>query len=102
VPGATVRAHVIGPVPARADPQARIAEASDPSPIEAVRELRAYLDSTEEAAILQARELGASTKDIADALGITRQGAHHKLRTIERRRAAGETIVIPDLKMTRR
>lgn len=71
--------------------------------LHAVRELRAYLDSTEQTAILQARELGASTKDIADALGITRQGVYHKLGAIEkRRRTADESIVIPDLKTTPR
>src|SRR5512139_3552127 len=53
--------------------------------LQAVRDLRRYLDMVEETAILRARELGASPADIAHALGITRQGVYHKLRMIESR-----------------
>jgi DNA-binding CsgD family transcriptional regulator len=45
---------------------------------------------------MRARELGASSMDIAEALGITRQGVHNKLRSIERA-SHEEHIVIPDL-----
>jgi hypothetical protein len=49
----------------------------------ALLELRAHLDRVEAEAILQARELGASAEDIAEALGITRQGAYYKLKQLE-------------------
>lgn len=49
----------------------------------ALLELRAYLDEVEAEAILQARELGASGEDIAEALGITRQGAYYKMKQLE-------------------
>jgi hypothetical protein len=45
---------------------------------------------------MRARELGASSMDIAEALGITHQGVHNKLRSIERA-SHEEHIVIPDL-----
>jgi DNA-binding NarL/FixJ family response regulator len=63
----------------------------------ASRELRVYLDAVDEQAILKARSLGASTKDIAEALGITRQAVYHRLDAIERRRAAGSMVVILDV-----
>ena len=50
--------------------------------LQALRELRADLDSVEAAAIIRARELGASLEDIADVMGITRQGVAYKLKTI--------------------
>jgi transcriptional regulator with PAS, ATPase and Fis domain len=51
--------------------------------LEAVRDLRSYLDEVEVEAILKARERGASPEDIARALGITRQGVYYKLHRIE-------------------
>jgi hypothetical protein len=65
--------------------------------LRAVRELRRYLDAVEEAAILKARELRASPADIAQALGITRQGVYHKLRLIEARTHGQPVVVIPDV-----
>ena len=50
----------------------------------ALGELRAHLDEVEAEAILRAKELGASAEDIAQALGITRQGAYYKLKQLER------------------
>ena len=50
--------------------------------LQALRELRADLDSVEEQALLRARDLGASLEDIADALEITRQGVAYKLKTL--------------------
>ena len=50
--------------------------------LQAVRELRADLDSVEAEAILRARDLGASLEDIADALEITRQGVAYKLKVL--------------------
>ena len=64
--------------------------------LQAIHELRAYLDDLEAAHLLRARELGASSTDIAEALGITRQGVYNKLRSIERA-SHEEQIVIPDL-----
>lgn len=49
----------------------------------AMRELCAYLDEAEAQALRKARELGASAEDIAEALGITRQGAYYKLKALE-------------------
>ena len=50
--------------------------------LQAVREARAYLDEVERQSILKAREMGASAGDIAVQLGITRQGAHLKLKRL--------------------
>jgi erythromycin esterase-like protein len=51
--------------------------------LSAVQELRAYLDEVEAASIRRAREMGASADDIAEALGITRQGAYYKMKKLE-------------------
>jgi hypothetical protein len=48
--------------------------------LQALRELRGELDHVEAAAILRARDLGASLEDIADAMEITRQGVSYKLK----------------------
>ena len=50
--------------------------------LQALPELRADLDAVEAAALLRARELGASLEDIADALAITRQGVAYKLKAL--------------------
>jgi hypothetical protein len=50
--------------------------------LQAVRDLRGEIDGVEARAILRARELGASLEDIADAMGITRQGVAYKLKAI--------------------
>ena len=50
--------------------------------LQAIRELRRDLDDTETRAILRARELGASLEDIAEAMGITRQGVSYRLKHI--------------------
>ena len=72
--------------------------------LEAIRDLRRYLDQVEADALRRARELGASPSDIAEALGVTRQGVYHKLKLLDvrapRRAAeteAGEPVVIPEL-----
>jgi hypothetical protein len=51
----------------------------------AVRDLRGYLDLVEADALRRAKELGASADDIAEALGITRQGTYYKLRNLGNR-----------------
>jgi DNA-directed RNA polymerase specialized sigma24 family protein len=54
--------------------------------LQALREVRSELDDLEAKAILRARELGASLEDIADAMGITRQGVSYRLKQL-----AGDT-----------
>ena len=48
--------------------------------LQAIRELRPELEELEGAAILRAREMGASLEDIADAMGITRQGVSYRVK----------------------
>lgn len=50
--------------------------------LQALRELRADLESVEAEALLRARDLGASLEDIADAMEITRQGVSYKLKAL--------------------
>jgi len=71
--------------------------------LEAIRDLRRYLDRVEADALRRAHELDASPSDIAEALGITRQGVYHKLKLLDVRAPrqaadaeAGETLV-PEL-----
>jgi DNA-binding NtrC family response regulator len=76
--------------------------------LEALPELRAHLEEVEAEAILQARELGASAEDIAQALGITRQGAYYKMKALERAESADNndaddiTLTLPETEATRR
>ena len=77
--------------------------------LEALPALRAHLDEVEAEAILQAREMGASAEDIAQALGITRQGAYYKMKALERAESADNkdadddiTLTLPDTETTRR
>lgn len=68
--------------------------------LEAIRELRLYLDSVESTTLCDARDTGASITHIAEALGTTRQTVYNRLKQLqEERRAleADETVVIPDL-----
>jgi hypothetical protein len=70
--------------------------------LEAVRDLRGYLDRVEVANLCDAREAGASIADIAEALGTTRQTVYNRLKAIATAREEGETppagtVVIPDL-----
>lgn len=66
----------------------------------ALRELRRKLDELESAAIMRAREMGASTTDIGEALGLTRQAAYYRIRQILERRASQQDqatlVVLPD------
>jgi hypothetical protein len=67
--------------------------------LSALRELRRALDELESAAIMRAREMGASTTDIGEALGLTRQAAYYRIRQILDRRAEqddAELLVLPD------
>jgi DNA-directed RNA polymerase specialized sigma24 family protein len=51
--------------------------------LQAIVEVRQALDEIERAALLRAQELGATTADIADALGVTRQAVHRRLSLLE-------------------
>jgi hypothetical protein len=57
----------------------------------AVRDIRDYVDEVQEAALSRALELGAGAEDIAEALGITRQGAYYKIHSLEKRQRAEAT-----------
>lgn len=50
--------------------------------LQALRELEAELHSIQGDAIRRARDLGASLEDIADAMGITRQGVAYRLKSL--------------------
>ena len=63
--------------------------------LQAVQEVRRELDELEATAILRARELGASLEDIADAMGITRQGVSYRLKQLAAH--AGEDDEVVDL-----
>jgi transposase-like protein len=68
--------------------------------LEAVRELRRYLDLVEATALCDARDVGASITDIAEALGTTRQTVYNRLKQLaeeKRARDAAETVVVPDV-----
>jgi transcriptional regulator with PAS, ATPase and Fis domain len=47
-----------------------------------IRVLRGYLEELEPRCIERSLELGASVEDVADALGITKQGVYYKIRRI--------------------
>ena len=63
--------------------------------LESIHRLRRYLDELEAACILKARQLGASTQDIGEALGITRQAVYNRLHALEHRAETGPDFVIP-------
>jgi predicted transcriptional regulator len=48
--------------------------------LEAIAAIRARLDLLETAAMLSAREKGATQEDIAEALGLTHQAIYYRLR----------------------
>jgi transcriptional regulator with PAS, ATPase and Fis domain len=50
--------------------------------LQGMRVLRGYLEELEPRCIERSLELGASVEDVADALGITRQGVYYKLRRL--------------------
>jgi transposase-like protein len=50
--------------------------------LQALRELRDDLERRENEAIHRARELGASLQDIAEAMGITRQGVAYRIKAM--------------------
>lgn len=54
-----------------------------------ITELRTYLNAVEAEGIAKARDLGATAEEIADALGITRQGVYYKFKALDR--AGGDT-----------
>jgi hypothetical protein len=50
--------------------------------LQAIRELRPDLEERENQAILRAREMGASLEDIAEAMGLTRQGVSYRIKQL--------------------
>jgi hypothetical protein len=50
--------------------------------LQAIRELRDDLAEVEAEAILRAREMGASLEDIAESMGLTRQGVAYRVRVL--------------------
>lgn len=62
--------------------------------LQALKDLRSQLDHAESDAILRARGLGASLEDIAEAMGITRQGVAYRIKTIRAREAAEPDRVV--------
>lgn len=66
--------------------------------LQALRELRGEFEHRENDAIRRARELGASLEDIADAMGITRQGVAYRLKTMNGNgdETADDVVEIPD------
>jgi len=67
--------------------------------LQAIRELRTQLHGAESAAILRARELGASLEDVAEAMGITRQGVAYRLKVMSQEKddTAAEEAPVVDL-----
>lgn len=68
----------------------------------AMRKLRKALDELESAAIMRARAMGASSTDIGEALGMTRQAAYHRIQQIRARREerGSDVVVVPDAEPT--
>jgi hypothetical protein len=62
----------------------------------AMRELQRALDELESAAIMRAREMGASSTDIGEALGLTRQAAYYRIRQIleRQREESGDDVMV--------
>jgi predicted transcriptional regulator len=50
--------------------------------LEAIAAIRARLDLLESAAMISAREKGATTEDIAEALGLTPQAIYYRFRNM--------------------
>jgi DNA invertase Pin-like site-specific DNA recombinase len=66
--------------------------------LDAIRELRGYLDRLEEDALRRARDLGASIVEIADTMGKTRQAVYNRLKQLdEKDRGEVEPVVVPEL-----
>jgi DNA-binding CsgD family transcriptional regulator len=71
--------------------------------LEAIREVRVYLEQLEEDALCDSRAMGASISEIADVMQVTRQSVYNKLKSIaerkseEARQAQEAAVVIPEL-----
>lgn len=70
--------------------------------LEAIRELRGYLDRLEDDALRGARDLGASIVEIADSMGKTRQAVYNRLKQLDEkerveRNRKDEPVVVPEL-----
>jgi predicted ArsR family transcriptional regulator len=65
----------------------------------AIRAQRRYLDLLERRSLENSRSMGATSSEIAEALGITRQGAYQKLKRLDSstRAETPAPVLIPDL-----
>ena len=64
--------------------------------LEAIASIRARLDVLETAAMLSAREKGATQEDIAEALGLTHQAIYYRFRNMK-----ATTEIKPPLRLQR-
>jgi CRP-like cAMP-binding protein len=64
--------------------------------LRSLKQLRAVLGELEEAMIRRAREMGASSADIGEALGITRQAAYQRLKHLEDEGEGEDVVVLAD------
>jgi hypothetical protein len=85
--------HVTDPISRSALRKLENAEAFPLIALQAIRDLRTNVDVIEGRAILRARELGASLEDIAEAMGITRQGVAYRIKQLAGERAENPGIV---------
>jgi DNA invertase Pin-like site-specific DNA recombinase len=84
----------------------RALEAEEKFPLrtlDAIREVREYLERLENDALCDSREAGASISEIADVMHMTRQSVYNRLKSIaerkaeEVRKAEEAAVVVPDL-----
>lgn len=62
----------------------------------AIRELRDDLAEVEAEAILRAREMGASLEDIAESMGLTRQGVAYRVRVLGQGEKSDRDVIYID------
>jgi hypothetical protein len=58
--------------------------------LDAIRDLRDYLDRLEDDALCRARELGASIVEIAETMGKTRQAVYNRLKQLQEKQLQEE------------
>lgn len=103
-----VGTHMVSSMPDRKLPRSliRALEAEEKFPLrtlDAIREVREYLERLENDALCDSREAGASISEIADVMHMTRQSVYNRLKSIaerkaeEVRRAEEAAVVVPDL-----
>ena len=58
--------------------------------LDAIGDLRDYLDRLEDDALCRARELGASIVEIAETMGMTRQAVYNRLKQLKEKQLEEE------------